>query len=475
MNRKISALIASALLFSTFTMAGCGKKNEEAAQTEASEQALDMATREIRQNDYRGGVTRTYALQKSILNVMETMKQNNTAIRSNSPNSFWTADGYQDFVVNFLNIAIINDTQWFNEEETDWATLTKQMTGVENSFTQPSSDSETGYASKYPSLLITRNEKDDYSVTGINGNWNGSNIYVGNFSYRILYDCDKDWCKAYATLAINADVPNITTELFEYARISDDTFAVQTSTERLLVVLEKAEKDMDIRDRSVKEFYYSKLTSEGARTTFTPFEPKLEYDTETGGYINENARYNERMATYSLMNEKGDLTTRYGVNDSMFLTDDIIKNVNSEWVFDDKSLQQAIIYKDGALVVTTYNKLSEMYERFVYATEGVKDSIIKEIEKMVEIRNLVGIQEMPEKTVQTKPEEKTEDNTETSTDTSSSEEPAVTAAVPETTEETTTTTAAVTVTAIKDTTTPEDAERELANNLKDGDVIYAAE
>lgn len=472
MNRKISAFIAAALFFSTITVTGCGKKDKEAAQTEA---VIDTATKEIRQNDYRGGVMRTYALQENVLSVMEKMKQNNTVIRSDSPNSFWTADGYQDFVVNFLNIAIINDTQWFNEEETDWETLAAQTTGVKNSFTQPSGDSATGYASKYPSLLITRNEKDDYSITGINGNWNNSNIYTGNFSYRILYDCDKDWCKAYTTLAINADVPDITTELFEYARISDDVFAVQTSTERLLVVLEKAEKDTDIRSRTIKEFYYSKLTAEGARTTFTPFEPMLEYDTVTGGFINENARYNERMAAYSLMNEKGDLTTRYGVNDSMFLTNDIIKNINSDWVFDDKSLQQAIIYKDGALVVTTYNKLSEMYERFVYATEGVKDSTVKEIENMVEIKNLVGIQKVAEKTVQTKPFEDEKD-----TDPEQREEVTTAKSEEETQndeakEEPSATTTAPAVTSVNETTSPADAERERANNLKDGDVVYATE
>lgn len=460
MNKKISALIMSALMLSAISFTGCGNKNEDVSSAGEKTQVTDTATKEIRQNDYRGGVIRTYALQENILSVMESMKQNNVTIRSDSPNSFWTNEGYQDFVVNFLNSPIMNDTQWFNEEETDWATITSQLISVNNSFTVPSSDSPTGYAAKYSSLLASRNEKDDYTISGISGNWNGKNTYFGNTTYRILYDCDKDWCKAYASLDINSEVPNITTDLFEYARINDNTFAIQTSTERLLVVLDIAETDTDIRERSIKEFYYSKLTSEGARTTFAPFEPKLEYDEITGGYITENARYNSMMETYSLINEKGDLTTQYGVNDSMFLTDNITENINSEWVFDDKSLQQAIIYKNGALVVTTYNKLSETYERFIYVKDGINDEDIKKLENMVEIKNLVGVQKVPKAVV--KPAPVVETTTENET------------AEPETSEESDTENETEEVTEPA-SQSDADRERELLDSLNDGDVLHVTE
>lgn len=158
MNKKISALIMSALMLSAISFTGCGNKNEDVSSAGEKTQVTDTATKEIRQNDYRGGVIRTYALQENILSVMESMKQNNITIRSDSPNSFWTNEGYQDFVVNFLNSPIMNDTQWFNEEETDWATITSQLISVNNSFTVPSSDSPTGYAAKYSSLLASRNE-----------------------------------------------------------------------------------------------------------------------------------------------------------------------------------------------------------------------------------------------------------------------------------------------------------------------------
>ena len=63
--------------------------------------ATDKTGQELQQNDYRGGVIRTLTLKDSVLNVMEQMKSNNTAVRETSPNSYWTADGYQDFVSTF--------------------------------------------------------------------------------------------------------------------------------------------------------------------------------------------------------------------------------------------------------------------------------------------------------------------------------------------------------------------------------------
>lgn len=106
----------------------------------------------------------------------------------------------------------------------------------------------------------------------------------------MLYDCDKDWCKAYQETDVNSSytvMPEITTQMFEYARINNDTFAIQTSRERLLVVLNPADSDTLISGRTIKEFYYSKLTQDGQRTTFTPYEELEEKDSK-GEIIVEN-------------------------------------------------------------------------------------------------------------------------------------------------------------------------------------------
>lgn len=86
-------------------------------------------------------------------------------------------------------------------------------------------------------------------------------------------------------------------------------------------------------------------------------------------------------------------------------------------------MQQAICYKDKALVVTTYNKLSEKYERFIYSADSVKDEDIAKLEALVSIEGLVGEQEIPElKVPEADPKDfvkETEKPTEATTETSS--------------------------------------------------------
>lgn len=405
------------------SLSGC-EKNGNAESSNTSGVELDVQTKELRQNDYRGGIMRTQALQNSVIKVMEAMKANNKVLRQDSPNSFWTAEGYQDFVSTFLDIAIINDTQWFNEEETDWAAIMTQIITTQNSFSNGGGQEEGKLLS---GVSVTRNEKDDYSVTGVPCVINAvlektPYTYSGNANYCILYDCDKDWCKAYATMSVDNSLPVITASLFEYQRVDANTFIIQTSRERLMVVLAPAESDTDIRNREVKEFYYSKLVAEGQRTTFTPYEPLPEEDEITKTVLRENEKKNEMMATeFPVMNAEGDLCSRYGEKDSMFYRSP--NEIGNGWVFEDKALQQGIVYKEGILIVTTYNKLSGNYERFIYSRTDADTTNIKVLEDLVEIENLVGIQSV-EINAPTDGEEKGNDVSESTGDESSSMETA---------------------------------------------------
>lgn len=409
--------VALVLAMGATMLTGCGKKQsqpvDENGQPVAEEQ-IDRKTLELRQNDYRGGLTRMQAVQNGVLNVMETMKSNNVIIREDSPNSFWSAKEYQDFVATFLDTPIINDTIYLNEEEGDWETTLKMLGSAENSFTVKQDDGT--YKLK---ATVERNEKDDYTITGVQG-WisfdpNMKKKYEGNCIWRVLYDCDKDWSKAYCTMTVDPKLPDVTVQMLEYMRVDNDTFIVQTSRERLMVVLKPVEKDTDLREREVKEFYYSKLVLEGMRTTFEPYEPLPEFDEATEKAIKENQKQNEFMAEYPAINEEGDLALRYGQHDSVFFRSPSAITPEN-FVFEDKSLQQAIVYKDGVLVVTTFNKLSKQYERFTYSLKGVDTSIVPTLEKLVEINNLVGIQELPEAQVKSEDEKEDKDDKENKKD-----------------------------------------------------------
>lgn len=390
--RKVK--LALLVCLSSIFLFGCttSKKSAESEQANTQVNApTDIYSVELRQNDYRGSVTRTLLFRENIIKLVTDMKQNNVTIREGKPNSYWTEEGFQDFVSTFLTIPIINDTQWFNEEETDFQTVINQMISVDNSFTVP--NGEGGYSSQYSGMVINRNEKDDYSIIGIQGSFFNVDVsYNGNISYRILYDCDKDWCKAISTMDIKADnIPPITKEMFEYARIDNDTFIIQTSTERLYIKLSKVENDTDLRNREIEEFYYSRLTA-GKRTTFKEYEPLEEIDIKTGTAINDNIRVNSLMASYPQLNENGEIANLYGKLDTFFAFGENLKKLNHNWVYQDNALQQAILYKNGNLVVTTFNKLTESYEQFIYHKEDKPD---KTLLTFIDVNKLVGVQTIP--------------------------------------------------------------------------------
>ena len=365
---------------------------------------IEQEQPELKQNDYRGGVFRTNALKTNIITVIEDMKQNNALLRSSAPDSYWTEEGYQDFVLNFLSTPIIMDTRWMNEEQTTFEAAVSGMLSNENSFTKKNSD---GFVSRYDGLSIVRNEKDDYSITGVTEPYIRNNLRnSGSTSYRILYDCDKDWCKAYATFAFsNDDLPNFTRELFEYRRVNADSFLIQTSTERLYVTLGPgAEGATSIAKRPVKAVYYSKLSG-GSRTTYEPYEPLSEYDDE-GRIIDENRQKNRLYQKNDYLNEEGDLSFAYGKKDSQFLKGSLALTDPIAWVFEDKALAQGIIYENNVLVVVTFNKLSESYERFIYVKGTINEAEIERISSEIVIEGLVGFNENGEpKTEEEEPDD----------------------------------------------------------------------
>ncbi len=431
--KKITKGLFSALLVASMTVsfAGCSTTSKEEAEAQAQAQAqADRETKSLQMNDYRGAVLRTLVLKDYVLETMEGMKTNNAIIREDSPNSFWSANGYQDFVSNFLDTPVIEDTQYLNEEASEWSSAVRQMGSVANSFT---TTGDNGYVFK-SGISVVRNEKDDYSIIGSKETLKTSvdgetKTYSGTAEYRVLYDCDKDWSKTYAKMSVNSGFPLVTIKLYEYQRIDDNTFAIQTSRERLLIKFAPVEADTDIRERSVTEFYYSKLVNEGARTTFEAYEKLPEYDEEANVALKENIKKNEYMSEWSFANEEGDLSLFYGENDSMFYNSP--QNLNEKWVFEDKALQQGVVYKDGVLIVTTYNKLSAQYERFIYARTDADKSIINDLEALVVIENLVGVQDAESVITESEAEmeeQKKEETTETPAET---DVPEVDIAIPE--------------------------------------------
>lgn len=380
-NKYLKKSIAALLIVcSAVSLTACTsplKKDKTETQT---------SNPEIQQNDYRGGITRTENLKQLVENTINNCKEKNISIRKDNPNSFWDSEGYKDFVSTFLSTPLIKDTQWFNEEETTFDQIVSQMSSVANSFTKKKDDGTYAFANQ--DLTISRIEKDEYSVTGLQSYFTKGKITIsGKSSYRVLYDCNHDWCKTYVTITPNNSevLPNITSDIFEYARLDENTFAIQTSDERLYVKLGGNAND-DLSKRPVEEFYYSRLDGETNTAEFKEYTP-LNTINSNGDYVQDNYQKNKVFENYPWLNENGDIGFKHGLYDSLCANVETAAKNKENWVMVKKTAntstteattaskkasspyegyKQYITYKNNTLTVITYNKLSENYEEFTY-------------------------------------------------------------------------------------------------------------
>ena len=214
-TRKILLMFIAILLLSAYACSNNSSSN--------GAKELPVEILELRQCDYRGGVKRALSLKSDVIELLENMKANNITIRQTSPNSFWSAEGYQDFVSTFMEQMIIEDTIWLNEEQTTWETILSQ-------YQQTSRFADGNGGIK---IDIQKLEKDDYlmqevpvtkAVTGkatIEDDVIDYTVVINNLAeYRVLYDCDKDWCKAYGVTKLDSvrdkkTYASSTVELFE--------------------------------------------------------------------------------------------------------------------------------------------------------------------------------------------------------------------------------------------------------------------
>lgn len=345
LKKAISALL---IVSSAVSLTACTsplKKDKEETQ---------VSNPEIQQNDYRGGIMRTKALKQLVENTINTCKEKNTSIRKENPNSFWDSEGYKNFVSNFLSSSLINDTKWFNEEETSFDEIVQQLSKTENSFTTKRDDGTYALASQ--DIKITRVEKDEYTVTGRQSAFSkGKTSISGVMNCRALYDCNHDWCKAYMTLQPNnSDVlPDITTNIFEYARLDENTFAIQTADERLYIKLGGNAGD-SIDKRPVEEFYYSRLDGENNTADFKSYVAANTIDSN-GDYVQENYQKNKVYENYPWLNENGDISYIHGLYDSLCANVDAAKD-KENWVMAKKTANTLT-----AETVTASKKTSSPY------------------------------------------------------------------------------------------------------------------
>lgn len=384
MRRKLTKALAL-FLSMTFVLGtvGCGSATEEA-----------VTNLEVQHNDYRGGILRATTIGENVMKVVSSFKKKNAEIEKNNPNTYWSSKDYQEFVTTFLNNKIIKDTQCLTEITVSWEEVPNYVYGGangNNSFVTV--DSEGSAVKTYPSIQLIRNEKDDYTINNMVTYWNSDNNFNSDMEYNCLYDCNHDWIKTNITYTpSNTLLPIITDGLFEYARIDENSFVIQTENERLYVKFKSAEPNVLLADREIETFFYSKLNGRNTLSDFEPYKEK-EISNMTGLEISSETNANNRTLNNIFSKEKnlgedGTIGTQYCMKHSIFSTIFAKNTVNpfdttnleswKKWVeaycdFTDatkNACSQVIEYTDGNLSVKAYNKLTNYYEQFDFKSDG---------------------------------------------------------------------------------------------------------
>ena len=246
-KRIISVMICAVMISASLT--GCNNKKpspeDEAAAAAAAAKRTELI--EVNQNDYRGAYFRAEAIKQTVLNIIEGFNERNTAIEAEHPSDFWLSDSYKYLSVNLLNDEVWVPMVFLNETETDWETAAEA--------TYSNFKNEKGNWT-VDSLTLTRKEANVYELVYSKNETvpyykNGEKKYNFKTTYKVNYDANHDWaqCARYRT----GNGLTICDGLFEYARLNETEFVIQTVNERLYIKYEDGLFDYDNNTTNIVE------------------------------------------------------------------------------------------------------------------------------------------------------------------------------------------------------------------------------
>lgn len=380
MKKKIFGFLMSFMLIA-LSISGCAS-DEEKQQKLIEEQKKASAAMEVNQNDYRGGYMRVDAIKTKIVAIVESFNQvQNDNIMVSSPSDYWNDENFLYFTNNFLVTTQFDDTQYFNELETDWET-------AYNATLSCFKDANGNYLKPYVTNDL-KIEKDSttnnlyelcYTVPNINPEYLLSD-YAIQIPYEVTctFDANHDWLqmKKVGTIqkktvyneADSQDKLYPCEELVEYGRQkSTNSFIIQTSKERLYVTYETLEGTTEnefnpLVNARIVSFTYSKL-SDAKLPVY--MEEKIEEARED----DLNGLFGTK-ANSLYLTENGDIVNRYNLRDSIFLH---IDDITADWVLEypmEEGYYDTYITFDGSdMTVYNQNKLSEKMEIIEFKSDG---------------------------------------------------------------------------------------------------------
>lgn len=396
MKKRIFCIMLSVVL----ALSGCGKTNPTVADLATQQEAAraQRALREVNQNDYRGAVMRAEAIKSALMGVMDSFNERNIAIETENPSDYWNSDSYMYLGVNLLNNESWAATVYFNEVETTWD---EAVDATRNLYRK----SELSDSLTVSNFQLNRLETNCYAMS-----FKENSIFVPFYKdgdeshtfitrYVVNYDANHDWAQCIRYREASNHV--ICDGLFEYARISDTEFVVQTSTERMYIRYEDGLYDYGtasenastedaaentqpavlelhnpLAEKPIAEFYYTQLNGEPRYEYAEIVLPENDHTEASYSYYSENSDSFKKGFTNVDENDKW-VCVYEPEMDSIFNDMSVL---GADWVFADTGrFKQSISYYDDMMVVKTENQLVNILECTNFLADGTTENFIEEI------------------------------------------------------------------------------------------------
>ena len=340
--KKFLCFLLSGLLILPLT--GCGNKQEE----------TEVVT--VARNDWYGGVTRISKVRNDAKSIVSVLNNYNYDIVLGNPQDYWSEDY---FFLNFnpVNSSHIVYTTYFNEDE-DWNTISTNIKTVINS-----RDDGSEY------IRSDKLAEHHYSLDFIEPRYSKEYNKTKNSTINLtcIYDATHNWLQMEEKTESLKDPLHTfyEEEIYEFAEIEKGKYALQNETDRMYITYnDKGEVDT---------LYYSilglgdRIPIESTVTEEDIIDPveKLEENTE----ITEEAAEEQKEESEEEPEEErevyGNMPNLYNIQDDTIFTH--IDDIGPEWVMEEPTISQYLVYKNHVLTFKVLNKLSGKYEGFTVA------------------------------------------------------------------------------------------------------------